>query len=121
MKGFPFISFYHYYNSGDDYIDGLLAVKSNFAFEHNITLEVDFEQILNTAALIDPYDLICILSNIVDNAFDAVLMNKKQKNHFILCYNLGQNYCLSISNNGPPIPQEKLDLIFTNWIFLENR
>lgn len=108
-------SSYHYYNTGNDYVDGLLAVKSNFAFDHNIHLEVDFEALLDQVT-IDSFDLISIMGNIIDNAFEAVLLNPEHEKRIvsITSYMEEGNYYLSISNNGPVIPPDHLDMIFTN-------
>jgi len=108
-------SSYHYYNTGNDYVDGLLAVKSNFAFDHNIHLEVDFEALLDQVT-IDSFDLISIMGNIIDNAFEAVLLNPEHEKKIvsITSYIEEGNYYLSISNNGPMIPQDHLDMIFSN-------
>ncbi|AOT68691.1 sensor histidine kinase [Geosporobacter ferrireducens] len=108
-------SSYRYYNTGNDYVDGLMTVKSNIAFSHDIHLDVDFEVPLNFLTL-NEYDLITIISNIVDNAFDAVLSDpeNEQKIVSICSYIEEGDYCLSISNNGPPIPAEIIDKIFEN-------
>ena len=108
-------SSYHYYNTGNDYVDGLLAVKSNFAFDHDIHLEVDFEALLDDV-MIDSYDLISIMGNIIDNAFTAVLLNPEQEKRIVsvASYLEDDQYYLSITNNGPVIPKEDLERIFSN-------
>lgn len=108
-------SAYHYYNTGNDYVDGLLAVKSNYAFDHNIHFEVDFEALLENTS-VDSYDLISILGNIIDNAFEALnqQIDLKQKIVSVSAYEEKDKYYLSIANNGPIIPKENIDLIFSN-------
>jgi sensor histidine kinase regulating citrate/malate metabolism len=106
---------YHFYNTGNDYIDGLLAVKSNFAYENNINLEVDFEAPL-TYISINDNDLISIISNIIDNAFEAVCKKSIKEGRVVsVCgYVEDEIYHLSISNNGNMIPKENLNKIFEN-------
>ncbi|MEW9125209.1 MAG: ATP-binding protein, partial [Thermotaleaceae bacterium] len=108
-------SAYRYYNTGNDYVDGLLAVKSNYAFDHNIHFEVDFEALLENTS-VDSYDLISILGNIIDNAFEALnqQIDLEQKIVSVSAYEEKDRYYLSIANNGPIIPKEKIDLIFSN-------
>ncbi|MBB6217144.1 hypothetical protein HNQ80_003250 [Anaerosolibacter carboniphilus] len=106
---------YRYYNTGDEYLDGLLAVKSNFAFTHNIHMDVDFEESLDKIR-IDSYDLISITSNILDNGFDALLSqaNDSLKIISICTYIEDDLFHLSIANNGPLIPTEFVEKIFEN-------
>lgn len=115
-------SSYRYYNTGNDYVDGLLTVKSNTAFPHDIHLDVDFEEPLNRIFL-NEYDLISIIGNIVDNAFDAVLSvpDNEQKIVSICTYIEEDDYYLSIANNGPPIPPENIDKIFENGFSTKRR
>lgn len=106
---------YSFFETGNDYIDGLLAVKSNFTFENDIVLDVDFEDPLSCLDIEDN-DLVRIISNIVDNAFEAVL-SKKNKEYNVVSissYIEDDKYYISISNNGPQIPPELIDRIFDN-------
>ncbi|MBF8983955.1 GHKL domain-containing protein [Lutibacter sp. B2] len=106
---------YHYYNSGNDYIDGLLAVKSNIAFNKCIHLDIDFEILLNTLS-IDSYDLIGIVSNIIDNSFDALIEDLTNTNKIISFSTFVEDnqLCISVSNNGPMISKENIETIFEN-------
>ncbi|MCC5911278.1 MAG: GHKL domain-containing protein [Clostridiaceae bacterium] len=108
-------SSYRYFNTGNDFIDGLLAVKSNFAFNHNIHFEVDFEIPLNHLSVEDE-NLISILSNIIDNAFDAIATDEDTENKVVsICtYAEDHRHYLSVSNNGPMISKENIDKIFSN-------
>ncbi|WP_053955711.1 sensor histidine kinase [Inediibacterium massiliense] len=104
---------YHYYNTGNDYVDGLLAVKSNFAFQHNISFEVDFENSLYHIDL-DEYDLVSIISNLIDNAFEAIIENKRLEDEVVsVCTYIEDSiYYLSVANTGPPISQEMINKVF---------
>ncbi|QGU94930.1 GHKL domain-containing protein [Clostridium bovifaecis] len=106
-------SSYKFYNTGNTYVDGLIAVKSNYAFENNIYLDVDFETSLE-ALEINDNDLVAILSNILDNAFHAVLSEPKEKKKIVSVYGYieSNKYYLSIANNGPMISEEAKGKIF---------
>jgi signal transduction histidine kinase len=108
-------SSYHFFDTGNDYVDGLLAVKSNFAFENDIHLEVDIETPLSEAEVNDSH-LTSIIGNIVDNAFEAIQTEQDRDGKVVsICTYIENNkYCLSISDNGPMIPEEHKDRIFEN-------
>lgn len=110
-----FQSSYRFYNSGSDYIDGLLAVKSNLAFENGINMVVNFDVPLNEADIEDS-DLISIIGNIVDNAFEAIGEGDdlKRKEISIYTYTEQGKYYISIANSGVPIPERRINKIFEN-------
>ena len=50
------INAYHFYNTGNDYVDGMLAVKSSLAFEYDIRFEADFKASLKDLSMTaDPW------------------------------------------------------------------
>lgn len=104
---------FNFYKTGNSYIDGLLAVKSNYAMEHNITLEVDLDAPL-CCVDIDDTDLISILGNIIDNAFDAINLLPPEKQGIVSIHSFidGEKFLISISNNGPKIPENIQEKIF---------
>lgn len=106
-------STYSFFNSGNDYVDSLLAVKSNLAFEQGIHLEVDFGASLEDLKVNDS-DLTSIIGNIVDNAYDALagIGDDVNKVVSISTYKEGADFYLSISNNGPVITQKDMGFIF---------
>ncbi|MDF2522870.1 MAG: hypothetical protein K0R31_511 [Clostridiales bacterium] len=108
-------SSYHFYNTGNDYIDGLLAVKSNYAHENLITMDVNFDTPLDRIN-IDSSDLISILGNIVDNAFEAIIGSTEmtERKIVIRSYIDEGKYKISILNSGPEIPEQDLPKIFAN-------
>ena len=108
-------SSYQFYNTANPYIDGLLAVKSSQAFNNSIHLEVDFEAPLSMLQ-IDDIHLTSIISNIIDNAFDAMLNDTDTRPRVVsVCTYIEDNqFLLSISNTGPKIPQENLERLFDN-------
>lgn len=105
---------YATFNSGNDYIDGLLVVKSNHAYENNIVFDVNFESMLD-GIKVDNVDLISIISNVLDNAFEAITLSKNPIERPIVSlwtYIEEDKYIISISNNGPKIKNENLEKIF---------
>lgn len=112
LNGSDVSSNYKFYNTGNRYLDGLLAVKSNKAAENGIYLDIDFDAPLRLLD-IDEIDLANIIGNIVDNAFDAVLEIKEGKRVVSLYgYKENDSYKISISNNGPGIPEASVKKIF---------
>lgn len=108
-------SSYRIFDTGNIYIDGLLLVKSNYAYENNINFEVEVEAPLSLLGIKDN-DLISIISNIIDNAFDSFMTSEKKDNKAIsLCTYIENNeYIISIANNGPKIPENHISKIFEN-------
>lgn len=104
---------YKFFDTGNNYIDGLIAMKSNFAFENDIYLDVDFEMSLDVI-MVDDYDLVGIVSNILDNAFQAFNSEKHYGKKIVSVYGYVEQgkYYLCIANNGPMIPENKIDKIF---------
>lgn len=101
--------------SGNECIDALLSVKINSVKQENVHFETTYELPLSDID-IDDVDLISIIGNIIDNAFDAVAMNEQDIKKIISVYAYKENNkaYISISNNGPKIPDEYLDKIFVN-------
>lgn len=61
---------------------------------------------------IEPWELCKVLANIIDNAMTALDgANGKKKIH-IEMIEQEEKYKLSVTNNGPAIPKEKLERIF---------
>ncbi len=107
-------SSYSFYHTGNDYIDGLLAVKSNYAFENDILLEVEIKEPLTKVSVRDS-DLTSIIGNIVDNAFESILSESAEgKVVSIYTYIDDGSYYISIVDNGPMIPKEVIGKLFDN-------
>ncbi|SHH51579.1 sensor histidine kinase [Clostridium grantii] len=102
-----------FYDTGNTYVDGLLAVKSNNISKNNIHLDVDFEISLEFLEFSDN-DFIAVLSNILDNGMNALNEIETEDTKVISLYSYEEegNYYLAISNNGPAIPKEKINKIF---------
>jgi len=108
-------SSYKIFETGNVYIDGLLVVKSNYAYENNINLDVEIEAPLNLLNISDN-DLISVISNIIDNAFECLISSEKKENRAVsLCTYIENNvYVIAIANTGPKIPEDMIDKIFEN-------
>lgn len=106
-------SSFRFYNTGNKYLDGLLAVKNNNAIDRGIIFDVDTELTLENID-VDDVDLTTIVGNIIDNAFDAVSLkgeNEKKIVSFAL-YEEDGKCCVSVSNNGPQISDTHKEHIF---------
>lgn len=106
---------YKVFDTGNVYIDGLLVVKSNFAHRNDISLDVEIEAPLCHLDIKDN-DIISIISNILDNAFDSITSIEDHDNRVVsLCtYIEGNEYFISIANTGPKISEDILPKIFEN-------
>jgi signal transduction histidine kinase len=109
------VNAYHFYNTGNDYVDGMLAVKSSLAFEQDIRFEADFNASLKELSLND-CDITCVIGNITDNAFEAIMATGECENKYIAISTYDDNffYYISISNNGPAICEKDAEKIFSN-------
>lgn len=104
---------FHFYNTGNKYLDGLLAMKKNTATERDIYFDVDVESTLENIH-VDDVDLTTIVGNIVDNAFDAVISNPPDKKKIVSLslYEEDDKLHISISNNGSEINEQHKKHIF---------
>ncbi|MBW9153525.1 GHKL domain-containing protein (plasmid) [Clostridium estertheticum] len=104
---------FRYLDTGNDYLDGLLSIKNNYATQNNI----DFKVLINESfslLKIREDELISIISNIIDNAFEALMLKALDENKEIsITTFLDDNkFCIEISNNGSDIPKEIINKIF---------
>ncbi|APM41309.1 sensor histidine kinase [Clostridium kluyveri] len=105
-------SSFKYLDTGNDYIDGLLSIKNSYAVRNNI----DFNVIINepfSLLIIRQDELISIISNLVDNAFEA--FNKsdvENKEISIITFKEDINFCIEIADNGDVIPKNIIEKIF---------
>ncbi len=106
-------SSFRFYNTGNKYLDGLLAVKNNDAVKKGIIFEVDTEMTLENID-VDDVDLTTIVGNIIDNAFDAVSLKEEEEKKIVsfALFEEDGKCCVSVSNNGPKIPDTHKDHIF---------
>lgn len=106
-------SSYKSFNTGNDYLDGLLSLKYNQALASDIEFEVEIRNGLEKLKM-ESYELISIISNILDNGFEAIKQsnNTTNKKVILIAYESEKFYCIEISNNGPMIPQQLFSKIF---------
>ena len=109
------INAYHFFSTGNDYVDGMLAVKSNLAFEKGIELDADFNVPLKNLDISD-CDITSIIGNITDNAFEAIASvgDTEGRKVSITAFEDDMDYCISISNNGPAISEKDIGRIFAS-------
>ncbi len=99
--------------SGNDFVDAIISVKYNNALKKDIEVLVDFEEPL-ASAVIDEDTAVTVISNIIDNAYESILgIDRDNKFIRLETYIEIDNYYLSISNNGPMIPEPNIKKIFS--------
>ncbi len=100
--------------SGNDFVDAIISVKCNNALKKDIEILVDFEEPLSSA-VIDEDTAVTVISNIIDNAFESIIgIDRDNKFIRLEAYIENHNYYLSISNNGPMIPESNIKKIFNS-------
>ncbi len=108
---------YKFYETGNDYIDGLLAIKSHTCFEKEIELCVDICTQFSMADA-DESDIAGILGNILNNAIECLqpLPESYDKKIRIITDTEQNKFLLKIINNGPEIPQMMINNIFEKGV-----
>lgn len=100
-----------YVNTGNDYLDGLLSIKNNYATKNNVQFDIIIDQPFSDLNI--KYDeLISIVSNLVDNGFEILKKKTENKQLSINTFIQDECYCIEVANNGEPIPQNLMDKIF---------
>jgi len=102
-----------YLNTGNDYIDGLLSIKNNYAMKNKIDFNVIIDESFNFLKIKED-ELISIISNIIDNAFEAFKLKActENKEISITTYLENTTFCIEIADNGEGIPEEIKNKIF---------
>jgi signal transduction histidine kinase len=112
---------YHFYETGNDYIDGLLAIKSHICFENDITLMVNIGAAF-TFADADESDIAGIVGNILNNAIECLkeLPEATDKQISFVTQIIEDRFILTIGNNGPEISENMAGHIFEKGITSKN-
>ena len=92
-------------DSGIDFVDAVINVKYNNGQRRGIDLRVKFDEPLTSADIKEDV-AVTVISNIIENAFEAMYTYDKQ-NKFVLLHTYFSEgrYFISISNNGPVISE----------------
>ncbi|MCM3164851.1 sensor histidine kinase [Metabacillus litoralis] len=89
----------------------LFQTKSLSAQSHNINIQ--FHHSNASFELIQPTDLVKILSNLIDNAIDATKeISKENRSIEVYCEKRNHEYIFRVTNSGSEISQEELTKIF---------
>jgi len=98
----------------DPVIAGLLLGKISLANELKVDFMIDHNSsFADVPKEVNREDLITIIGNLLNNAFDAVLeSNKPEKNVSLFLTDIGQDLIIEIDDNGNGIPEELVDDIF---------
>lgn len=106
-------SSFKFFNTGNDYIDGLLSIKNNYAVKNNIDFRVIIEEPFSSIN-IKENELISIISNLVDNAFEAfqTKSNIQDKQISIDTYIEETNFFIEVTDNGDMVPENIQNKIF---------
>lgn len=100
------------FNSGNSYVDSLLAIKYNHASQNGIHMDADFDASFGELEISD-IDITSIVGNIIDNSFDALKSLKEGTAiSSIYTYSEGNKFYISFSNNGEAIPPQTVKKIF---------
>ncbi|MBR3928724.1 MAG: Spo0B domain-containing protein [Clostridia bacterium] len=91
-------------------VNALIAAKSNDAEEAGIAFVVNVSTPLDRLPL-TPYEISRALSNLIDNAFDALVGQSDGLIRLSFEEN-ASHYRMTVSNNGPAIDQDALGRIF---------
>lgn len=108
---------YKFFETGNDYVDGLLAIKSHTCFERDIDLTVNTRAMFSSAAA-DESDIAGILGNILNNAIECFqpLPENYEKAIQIVTYIEQDRFFLKIINNGPEIPRQIISSVFDKGV-----
>ena len=103
------------FDTGDDYLDSLLALKYQLAQTRGVGLVVDIQAPF-TALHMKRTEFISIMSNLIDNAFDAFDTFDSVQTAPPLVKITTQitdgAFVITISDNGKPVPMEISERIF---------
>jgi len=104
---------FRYLDTGNDYIDGLLSIKNNYAIKNRIDFKVLIDEPFSLLKIRED-ELISIISNLVDNAFEAFRLKSTTENKeiFINTFLENREFCIKIEDNGEGIPEKIIHKVF---------
>jgi two-component sensor histidine kinase len=106
-------SSFRYLDTGNDYLDGLLSIKNNYAMKNNINFKVIIDEPFSSIKIRED-ELISIISNLVDNAFESFQANSDAENKeiSITTFRKDKKFCIEVADNGDVIPENIKRKIF---------
>lgn len=97
----------------DANVQAILLGKLGKASEKKITLEIDPDSHVDPLpSNIEVTDIITIIGNLIDNAFDAVT-NQQSKKVLFSITGFGNDIIIEVTDNGKGLSEEQIDTIFT--------
>ena len=112
-------SSFKYLDTGNDYMDGLLSIKSNYALKSNIDFKVKIGESFKSLT-IKSDELVSIISNLVDNAFDILENKEGNKEISITTFMKEDKFCIEVADNGESISNDMKDKIFERGFSTKN-
>ena len=104
-------------NINDNFISAMLISKKLIANENNISFRIDEKSYMKEShGNISSVDLITILGNLIENAFDACLEKEGQGQVDVFIDEDEENVIIEVSDNGKKIDEEIKDDIFKNGV-----
>ncbi|MCC2684283.1 MAG: hypothetical protein K0R75_1182 [Paenibacillaceae bacterium] len=95
-------------------VDSVLSMIQPRLVSENINLKISPES--DISLLVQKVALQQVLSNLLNNSIDALSTTPLPKKIRIRCYEDEAAYYLSMTNNGPEIPEEVKETIFTPFV-----
>ncbi len=110
-------SSFKYLDTGNDYIDGLLSIKNNHAMKNNIDFEVMIDEPFDLIKIRQD-ELISIISNLVDNAFEAFQSKSytDYKEIAVSTFREHEDFCIEVADNGDVISENMRKKIFDRGV-----
>ncbi|WP_197076525.1 sensor histidine kinase [Domibacillus indicus] len=96
----------------DDLVQAVLLGKTAKASERKISFAIEQESVLSALpAHVDGHSLLTVISNLIDNAFEAVKQEKEPRVTFLIT-DASPTLIIEVTDNGTGIDEEALQLLF---------
>jgi len=104
---------------GDPVLGAVLLAKAAIASERGIELRVSDDTVIARSAL-DSEDLITVLGNLIDNAFDAAATSAADRWVSVSVTDKGGEVVMKVQDSGPGVPDGVDGLIFQEGFSTKN-